>query len=236
MGISQVFDKFYEDEKSGTPSVGSIFWVPCTDVPEVPIVLQVQRASPQEHEITAFEFVEVGAQHFKASDRLPIKRLNLQLHEELIVAKAKRRPCVVIAATHIPVESLATLPEGDQRRQAKHLRRRSFLVAPLYSCSTYAKTNAFGPILAARVKALWYPHLCYLPDFKGEPPGSIARLDRVFPTMLGRGCEPSGLRVTDEVMEVIRSQFLVTCGYDPTPWLIELKELVATCLPAELKA
>ena len=96
--------------------------------------------------------------------------------------------------------------------------------------------EASGQVTRARVKALSYQHLCYLPDFNGDPPGRIRRLDHVFGSPLMRGCDSARLRITEEVLEVIRAQFLVSCGFAATELLIALRELVATCLPAEISA
>lgn len=236
MGITQIFSQFYDDvPPSQRPDIGSVYWVPTPEVSEVPLILQVKRASPEEHEIIDFEFVQVGSQHFKSGTRLPIKRLNLGDTEELMVAKAKKRPCVVLGRGFLAPEQIASLPKGEQQKLAKHLERIVYLVAPMYGCSTYYKQNAFGPVLTARVKALWYQHLCYMPDFNGQEPGSILRLDHVFATHLGRGSEPAGKKVKEDVFQIVQAQFLVTCGLPPDDLLLAAKDLVNGCLPAELR-
>lgn len=238
MGITQVFDKFYEPDTNSLPQLGSVYWVPTPEVPEVPKILEVRRASPEEHEITDFEFVEVADRHFKPNSRLPIKRLNLGDTQELLITKAKKRPCVVLGRGFISSDKIESIADGEQRRQAKHLHKPTHLVAPMYGCATYTDRTAFGPILTARVKALWYPHLCYMPPLnpKGSAsnPGSILRLDHIFPSHLSRGAERAGIKVTDEVLEIIMDQLGVVCDQPESENLILIKDIVKDCLPEGL--
>lgn len=239
MGISQLFDKFYEPDSSPTPEIGSVYWVPTSEVTEVINILQVKRATPQEHQITDFEFVEINSDHFKSTDRLPVKRLNLGDSQELVVTKAKKRPCVVLGKATIPPSQIESISDGAQRRQAKHLKRSLYLVAPFYSCAKYSENSTFGPILTARVKALMYPHLCYMaplnPNETASNPGSIIRLDQVFPTSLGRGTEKADLKVVEDLMEIILGQFQVVSDLPEVEALTVARELVKDCLPEEVK-
>lgn len=239
MGITQVFDKYYETDAGAPPQIGSIFWVPTPEVAEVPRLLEVHRSTPEEHEITDFEFVEIADRHFKPNSRLPIKRLNLEDTQELLVTRAKKRPCVILARAHITPDGIAAIADKEQLRQAKHLQKPIHLVAPMYGCATYAESRSFGPILTARVKALSYPHLFYMSPLNskdaGRDPGSILRLDHTFPTHLGRGSETAGLKVIDEVMEIILGQLQIVCGLPPSEILVAVKELVKECLPEGLE-
>lgn len=238
MGITQVFDKFYEPDTNSLPQLGSVYWVPTPEVPEVPKILEVRRASPEEHEITDFEFVEIADRHFKPNSRLPIKRLNLGDTQELLITKAKKRPCVVLGKGFISSDKIESIADGEQRRQAKHLHKPTHLVAPMYGCATYTDRTAFGPILTARVKALWYPHLCYMPPLNPKDlasnPGSILRLDHIFPSHLSRGAERAGIKVTDEVLEIIMDQLGVVCDQPESENLVLVKDIVKDCIPEEL--
>lgn len=239
MGITQVFDEFYEPNTNSLPQFGSVYWVPTPEVPEVHRILEVRRASPEEHEITDFEFVEIADRHFKPNSRLPIKRLNLGDTQELLITKAKKRPCVVLGMGFISSDKIDSIADGEQRRLAKHLHKPIHLVAPMYGCATYTDRTAFGPVLTARVKALWYPHLCYMPPLnpkdKASNPGSILRLDHVFPSHLGRGSESAGIKLKDEVLEIVVDQLKVVFDQPESENLTMIRELVKDCLPEELK-
>lgn len=236
MGILQVFDSFYESaDGGGAPQAGQLYWVPTSNVDEVPRIFEARRATASEHAVTDFEICEIGAHHFKPRERLPIHRLNLGETEELIVSKAKKRLVVVLAS--IATDGVATLPGGTQRRHANHLEKSSYLVAPLYSVSMPTDPKSFGPVLVARIRALQYPHFFCLPDRDHpERPRSIIRLDRVFPTYLGRGSESFGVRIHPEPFEIILSQFSILMGgVYREPYDIA-KELVQTALPEELQS
>jgi len=234
MGILQVFDCFYEDSPAGaTVEPGQIYWVPTPDVDEVPRILDVERASAAEHEVSRYEIKQVEAHHFTKRDRLPIKRLNLGETEELLIAKAKRRPVVVLAS--VMVNDVGSLPDGAQERLARHLGKPCYLVAPMYSTTSMLKPGTFGPALVARIRALQYHHLFCLPD-KEHPdrPGSIVRLDRIFPTYLGRGCSAMGLRIHDEPFEILLSQLSILSGAIYREPYDLVKDLVQDALPKEL--
>jgi len=94
MGVLQVFERFFEDLSgdAAPPAPGHLYWVPVPETQEVPRVLDVQRATPDEHWATVFEITEIGNHHFKTRNRLPIKKLDLGETEELLIAKAKKCP------------------------------------------------------------------------------------------------------------------------------------------------
>lgn len=234
MGISQYFNNDFYDKNSPSPTIGSIFWTPTPEVIEVPYIFDVTRSSSDEHEITDFSFVELGAHHFRSKDTLPVKRLGLEDNVELMVFRGKKRPCVVLGAGTIPQNELDSINHPEQRRQGKHLAKLLYIVAPMYGCSTHQEKGGFGPVITSRIKALKYPHLCYFPPLNpqeaGQNPGSILRLDHVFATFLGRGTEPHELKVKDYVMDVVQNQFKVVCGMEPSDNFIEVKTLVEDCL------
>lgn len=88
--------------------------------------------------------------------------------------------------------------------------------------------------MTARIRALKYPHLCYLPPLDASKassdPGSILRLDMTFASYLCRGSDPHEYRVKDEVMDVIKDQLKIVCGMAPSDDFLEIKELVDECL------
>lgn len=234
MGILQVFEKFYENVPAGSkPEPGHIYWVPTANVDEVPRILDVERASPTEHEVSSFEIKEIEPQHFTKRERLPIKRLSLGETEEALITKGKKRPVIILASTE--TSDVSTLPEGAQKRLAKSLAKPCYLVAPMYSTSTMMAPGTFGPTLVARIRALQYLHFFCLPD-KNRPdkPGSIIRLDRVFPTYLGRGSEADGEKLHEEPFEILLSQFSILSGTAYREPYELAKELVQDALPPEL--
>lgn len=231
MGILQVLDPFFEDTAKGElPQPGHLMWVPTCDVPEVPTILDVERATPEEHFATRFVISQIANHHFNSRQRLPIKSLDLGDTEELIVNKGKKRPCIVVSGAR--VDDVDALPEGTARRMAKHLGRQAYFVVPLYGVSTLQNPGTFGPALVARIRAMQYPHLMCIPDHANPPqPASIARLDRMFVTTLGRGCDPYGKKLNTEALEVFLSQVSIVCGGNSSEAYETVRELAKEALP-----
>jgi hypothetical protein len=210
MGVLQIFRDFFQDlpHDKAAPAPGHLYWVPVPEAHEVPRILDVQRSTPDEHWATVFEITEICNHHFnKTRERLPIKKLSLGETEELLITKAKKRPAVILAS--VCVGDVKTLPDGPQRRLAKPLGKSCYLVAPLYSVSNIMEPGTFGPILVARIRALQYVHFFCLPEFNDSyKPGSIVRLDRVFPTYLGRGCEAMHRQIHEDlkVLPIVKTK------------------------------
>lgn len=235
MGILQVFDKFLEDTPPNSkPEPGSMYWAPTSDIDEVTRILEVERATPDEHCITNFEIKQINNEHFTNHQRLPIKKLDLGNTEELIITKAKKRPVVILSVLH--TDNIETINSGTQRKLASHLDKTSYLVAPCFSVSSMQNPGTFGPTLVARIRVLKHPHFFCLPDAQdSKKPGSIIRLDRVFPTYLGMCCTPMRKKLHPEPFELLLSQFsIITHGKDAYREPYDLVKSVAQdALPTE---
>lgn len=127
MGILSLIAPAFETQASA-PAPGGMYWVPTSYVEEVPRVLTVSRANPREHGHVDFELAEVGPSHFRGDRQLPLSALSLSGNEELMVAKGKRRPCVVLASAII--EDVDSIRDSTQQRQAGTLGRQCYVVAP----------------------------------------------------------------------------------------------------------
>ena len=200
-------------------------------------ILDVERLDPQGHENLSFTITQIGSDHFQESRnrrKLPIKRLALQGSEELLITKAKRRPCVVLSSC--VVGDASKISDSTQQRLArKSVGKTLYLVAPCYSVSTMQEPGTFGPELVARIRALQYPHLYCLPH-KRYPnrPGSIVRLDHLFSTYLGRGCNPWDYRLSDDALEVLLSATSMVLGTSGRELFDSMRELIVeTGLPIE---
>lgn len=215
MGTLQLFGAhFIDGEVDGhKPAAGDLYWVPVSEIREVPLIMDVKRATPEEHIATHFEIKEIASNHFQKRDRLPVHKLRLDDTQELMVNRAKKRICVVLSDSP-PSVTAEEFKSGEQRRLAqKSFNARNYLLSPTYSVSTPVKPTSFGPELVARIRALQYFHLHCLPDPKDSGvPGSVIRLDHAFHGCLGRGCEYVGKSLHPEVFELLRSQFAVLTG------------------------
>jgi hypothetical protein len=236
MGVLQLFDTFYVNGSAdGAPMPGDIYWVPVPTVDEVSRVLDVCRVDPRVHDAFEYRILDVQRQHFtERTDRLPLKLLQLEATEELMISKAKRRPAVVLYGSC--VGSLGGASTTEQRH-AKHLLKYCYVVAPMFSTARPDRPTTFFPKLVARIRCLMYPQFACLPKLGANEgkPGEIVRLDRLIVTHLGRGCARAGFALQPEVFQMIKDQLvLVTSGVTPDA-LKEVEEIVCDSLPEALR-
>jgi hypothetical protein len=235
MGALQLLAGFYEEVKPGKPQCGDVYWVPVPFVDEVPRVLEILRADPRSHTEMEFVIEQVQQRHFKnRDDRLPLKLLQLESTEEAVVARAKKRPAIVICNGCITDAS--GLSTSDQRL-ARELTRDCYIVAPMYSTATPAMPGMFMPCLVARVRAMKYAHLSCLPPLgKNERvPGEIVRLDRIMATHLSRGCDHTGFRLHPEARALLQNQLLWFARGEVNNDLATVIELARSAFPEESK-
>jgi hypothetical protein len=202
------------------------------DVNEVPLVLDLKRSDPRDHTSVEFELTQVADKHFRSrDDRLPVKLINLGDTEELIAAKGKRRPAVVLFEVYACDLSGIAQPA---KRIAKALEKNSFVLAPMYSCATAMDPGTFMPEVVARIRALRYPHLACLPRLgvNTPEPGEIIRLDRLCVAHLSRGTTPSGHRLHKEVFQLVIDQLIWCASSNQTDYLRTVVETVYDTLPA----
>jgi hypothetical protein len=236
MGVLSLFDPFYIDTPlQGPPVPGNIFWVPVAYIDEVPRVLDVQRADPNNHTSIQFAIQQVQSHHFtERPNRLPLKLLTLHATEELIVAKGKRRPVLVLSANK--VASIAGVSKHEDRF-IKPLEKSCHIVAPMFSTSTLLVNTTFFPKFVARIRALKHPQFACLPRLgrNDSEPGEIVRLDHPAVTYLGRGCEYSGFSLHPEVFQLIRDQALFVLSGAKSDYLSTVMEAVKDSLPEDLR-
>lgn len=235
MGVAQIFDPFYVDApKEGLPRVGEFFWVPC---PETRFqVVEAARSTPEATSTLEVRVTEFSAdKHFRTKEHLPT-RLVKDEHQEALLYLAKVRPCLVLGRAC--VDNLETIADGHQKRQSKALGRPLYLVAPVYSCSTASKKTQFTPVITARVRALHYPQFAYMPDFHGHQPGSILRLDNLFPTALDVGIRRLGKMLHEDVLMLVKAQATEVLHVGQPgklrEHLLATKDLIKDCLPSGL--
>lgn len=110
---------------------------------------------------------------------LPLTTGGCNDDEEFLVFKAKKRPVIILAEKN--ALDVSKIPEGVQRNKANNAFKKSYLVAPIFSCSSGEKTTSFGPFLTAEIKSMLHDSFLYLPPTKtiiSNP--SVIRLDKMF--------------------------------------------------------
>ncbi|MGF1612141.1 MAG: hypothetical protein ACFCUQ_22300 [Kiloniellales bacterium] len=209
--IEEVCNCIYE--KARGLVLGQFVWYPVPHLEEVPRILDVERASSEVHFASKFEIVQINDRHFKKKEKLPIKALSLGETEELLIAKAKMRPCIILSVDNTKFNDKAIAGEIGKRR---HLQDRSMTIAPAYGLATPGDPTGFPPVMTARIRALMYNQFFYLPkrcpktglSFGKE---GIIRLDRLMAASPSRGMEAMDFRLSDEplalLLAILRERF-----------------------------
>lgn len=224
-------------ESASGIDVGHFVWCPVPHLDEVPRILEVERASSETHYATKFEIIQMTGDHFKTKRKLPIKALALGDTEELLISKAKKRPCLVVACNNTAFKDGVIATELKGRR---HLQDNSMILAPIYGSATPEDDKGFPPIMVARIRAFLYNQFYYLP--KGCPKTKISfekegvvRLDRLFPASPNRGVTPANKKLSTEplvlLMAVLRERF----GAPPDDDLKVVREILYETLPEDCR-
>jgi hypothetical protein len=233
--IEDICDAIYESAKGVAP--GQLIWSPVPQLDEVPRILEVDRASSTEHYATKFEIVQVGSSHFRSKQKLPVKLLSLDSTEELLIAKAKLRPCIVVSETNTAFGDKAVLAEVGKR---PHLQDHSMIVAPIFGVATAEDPKGFPPIMVARIKALLYSQFFYLPKKCPKtgisvPKEGIVRLDRLFATLLSRGVDVITTRLAEEPRLLLLAMLRERFGGPKDANLQMVRDLLISALPPEAR-
>ena len=220
-------------EASRGLGVGHFVWCPVPHLEEVPRILEVERASSEAHYATKFEIVQVGGDHFKRKSKLPIKALALGETEELLISKAKNRPCIVVSAQTTIFEDETITSELRRRR---HLQDNSMILAPLYGLATPDDPKGFPPIMVARIKTFLYSQFFYLPRSCPKTKvsigkESIVRLDRLFAASPSRGVTAINKKLSEEPLSLLLAVLVERLGGKEDENLSVVRELLFEQLP-----
>jgi hypothetical protein len=231
--IEQVFDCIYEACQGY--GVGHLVWAPVPHLEEVPRILEVERAGSTEHFASKFSIVQIRDTHFRRKQKLPIKLLSLGETEELLISKAKKRPCVVVCAENTKFEDDKLKAEIGRRR---HLQDQSMLLAPVYGTASNEMLDGFPPIMTARIRALLYAQFFYLPERCPKtkialPREGIVRFDRIFAATPNRGLSPMDIRIAKEPLALLLAVLRERLGGAKDENLGLVRELLRELLPDE---
>lgn len=230
---------FYDPAKkaSAVPEVGQIAYCPVIEQDRRLRIAEVRRVDSYAHTEVVLHIREQKDSDFRGKDaRTPIKGLGLDRTQEIIIAKGKMRPCVVLAKCD-GVDP-ATIQHEPQRKLATSLHP-AYLLAPIFSVSTVDDLGVFGPIMSARVRCCMYPEFFYLPRSGGilKVPG-VARLDRMFlqAPHPGLGFEGTELFLIPQIFAVLRAQLAEIFTGSTEEELKDIRGLMAGCLPDHCKS
>lgn len=239
-GVNDVTDliEFYDTSRkpSQKPEVGQVVSTPVLHSDHKPHqIADAKRSDPTSHGKTEIVIRPVDdRKDFRGkSDRLPLYNMALGLTEELVITRAKKRPCVILAKADSVDHT--KLPQA-QKGKALNAFGEAYLLAPIYSVSTADKTRAFGPVMTARVKCMMYPQFVYVPQsgliIKNQ---GVMRLDRLFWSHLVGATDPEPLFLTPQILGICWNQIGVLSGKAPEKDYTEMRDLLLAYLPDDCK-
>ena len=185
---------------------GQILWTPAHYVAED---LHLWRPEYDPNEPTrslATRFNMVGMPGDAYNRSFPLHAPKLEIDEEFVVVRAKRRPVILVQAT----APLADISNRGFRRFG----RNRVMVAQVFSIVD-KKTNQskYDPSLIERVRRMEFPQLLFLPAFPGGsiPVDSLLRLDETQIVPI-KHIEAKQFCLGDDVQQTLKSQiqFLLT--------------------------
>jgi len=235
--ITALIEFWDKQRKQGTAiELGQIVFTPVPNTERKPTVADAVRADPHSHRQAdlAIRPLDEKTDFRGKPARLPIKALHLAQTEEILISRAKKRPCLVLAKTE-GVDS-KSLPVGRQRDQALNAFQGAYCVAPIYSVSTAEAPTSFGPVMTARIKCMMYPEFIYVPP-SGliiKDPGVI-RLDRLFWSHLASATTAENLFVTDSIIGICSNQIQILRGLPPSKDYLDMRALMMMSLPENCK-
>jgi len=133
------------------PDVGQVVLAPVLSHDNKHQIADAKRSDPHSHGRADIVIRPVDDRiDFRGKpERLPIYALSLGQTEELVVTRAKKRPCVILAKT--AALKVQTLP-ASQQGKALNAFGEVYLLAPIFSVTTHKKATSFGPVMTARVE------------------------------------------------------------------------------------
>lgn len=230
--LASLFGTFYDVKwkSSDAHEPGQVVRVPVPESRRRPWIGEVVRADGRSHTNARILIREQQEADFRGREnRLPIAALKLDAQHELIIARGKMRPCLVLG---LPCEvNCRTLPEGAERNKALNSFSKRYILAPIYSTSRPNEPRAFGPTITTRIRGMMYPEFFYLgrSGMILKWPG-VARLDHIFTNELV-GCEPTDLKLGDQALAVLLEQTRILLGGTPSTEFREFRELLMTFIP-----
>jgi len=139
--------------------------------------------------------------------KAPLYIPKLEIDEEFIAVRAKRRPVILIAPAPVQID-IKPIRGGGK------IHRNLCIVAPLYSVED-KEGNAKYPLdFVNRTRMMEFPNLLFVPSSTGILRNSICRLDSIQTTFVPH-LEAVDLRLVDEVVKVFLGQveFYMTGSY-----------------------
>jgi hypothetical protein len=214
---------------------GQFCWTVTPYINPIPLILYATRNDPKDLDRISFEIRNANREgDFKTRDRvLPVKRLNLESHEELLVQRAKKRPGIILCSQ---VDIFPEIQLILKQRGKKHLQDDVVFVVPCYGLVSEFNRAGFIPEMVFRIRHLLYRQFFYFPGNKRFDEG-VARFDR-SQIVIGRdpaAIEPTDVCLADPLLSLFLSMFLSCISGVQDPDLAGIRELTVEAFKQKME-
>lgn len=205
----------YTKQHPSDSDIGKIVYYYNIYEDELPKVLKGKRVNEKNPSAATYNARTLNwDKDFKAdTEHLPLSIDTLNDDEEYLLFKAKKRPCLIMGS--FDALDITGFPEGIQKNKAINSFKKSYLLAPIYSCSSSTKTTSFGPYITAQIQALLFEQFFYIPKHdKGIIINnhSVIRLDRSF---WARGLKTDNyIKLDNNVLHLIKQQIALFYNHE----------------------
>lgn len=174
---------------------------------------------PTKSYASKFQIEPAGKDAFNRS--LPLQAPKLEIHEEFLVIRAKKRP-VLLLQPEFPI------PETQSREYRGKVHRPRCTVAQVFGLADPRTQKAeFNPTFVDRVRKMEFPQLMFLPKKAGLfTVDSLLRLDELQ-SVFTPHLEPFKFSLGDEVIATLREQLqFLLVGKGPSQYTQLREELL----------
>ncbi len=182
---------------------------------------QFEPGEPTRTTASKFTIAPAGADRFNRA--YPLHAPKLEIDEEFIVLRAKRRPVVLLRASKPWVDV-------DNKGFRGKLQRKHCWVAQIFGLVDVKTGKAeFNPVFVNRVRKMEFPELLFLPKKAGVlPVDSILRLDE-FQSVFTPHLEATQSALGDPLCQLLREQLRFLIGDEgPSEYTLLREELLAS--------
>lgn len=201
--LDNLIENFYEPVGADfrrSYARGQIFW---THIGYSREDLQLWRPTgldPSQTTVNSFRMEPAGKDAFKRA--MPLYIPPLETNEELIVAKAKRRPVILLSP--VPAH-----PGIQELRGGGRIYRRLCVVVPIYSLvDRHTEEIKYRQPFLDKVRLMAYPEFLYLPQAPGvlrHPSyARVSELQAVYQPHL----EPENLQLSNDIRSILQGQVI----------------------------
>ena len=178
------FENFYEPKTHKNIEKGDVIITPVLYLDPQRNVLKVERdnVDASTHNSGNFFTEKLDyTKHFKQQSKtLPVYNLRLRINEEILLNKAKMRPCVVL---HMENENIQKPTDNDNA--VPNLNKQSVFLLPLYGFTRDSTgIQKFSDIMRKRIMCLQYNKLFFFPKDNDKSSNitkdSFGRFDMCF--------------------------------------------------------